>query len=314
MVLPKEVTIVEVGPRDGLQNEQKMLSVEEKVRLIDSLSATGLKKIEAASFVHPKAVPQMADAEKVMKSIERRAGTQYIALVPNTVGARRALDCGVDGLAFFVSASETHNLHNVRMSREASLEEMAGVCALAREAGVPVRSYIVTAFGCPFEGKTPEDTVVDLAARMFDMGASEVCLGDTTGMANPLQVFNLFKRLAELFSPVRLAGHFHNTRGTALANVFAALQAGIATFDGAVGGSGGCPYAPGANGNVATEDLVNMMEDMGLSTGVDLDGLILCAKAAEAMLGRRLSSTVAQAGPTWRLHKAPGGETENRAS
>lgn len=306
MKLPLEATIVEVGPRDGLQNEKKMLSAEQKVHLVERLSGAGLKRIEVVSFVHPKAVPQMANAEKVMKGIKRRPGTQYLALVPNTVGAERALASGAGGLGFFVSASETHNMHNVRMSRQASMAELARVSRLAAEARVPLRSYIVTAFGCPYEGKTPASTVVSMAKQMFDEGAAEVCLGDTTGMGNPAQVETVFYELTRQLPANRLAAHFHNTRGAALANVYAALRAGITTFDGAVGGTGGCPFAPGASGNVATEDLVNMLEDMGVHTGVDLDELITCALEIEDILGRPLSNSVARAGPSWRLHDPPG--------
>ena len=293
---PEAVTVREVGPRDGLQAEERVLSTEDKVRLIDALTEAGFRRIEVTSFVHPRAIPQLADAEEVLARIRRRPGVVYSALVPNLRGAERALACGVDEITLFVSASETHNRHNVRRSIAESLAGFAAVAERAAAAGVPLTGYVVTAFGCPYEGDVPGEQVERIVATYAGLGAVAVYLGDTTGMANPAQVYRLCSRLKDRFPDLTLGLHFHNTRGAALANVVAGLQAGITVYDGAVGGLGGCPYAPGATGNVATEDLVHMLEEMGIATGVDLDRLLAAARLAQRLIGRELPGCVLKAG------------------
>lgn len=294
---PQRVTITEVGPRDGLQNESAITPLAQKVALIDRLSVTGLTRIEAASFVHPKVIPQMADAAAVLAGIRRRPGVTYIGLVPNEVGARHAIAAGVDEIAVVVSASEAHNRANVHRSVAESLAGIRGVAALAREAGLPWSGYVSTAFGCPYEGAVAPDRVLAIARELRDAGAAAISLGDTIGVANPRQVHGLVSRFfAEVPGP-ELRLHFHDTRGAALANVLAAMDAGAAGFDGSVGGLGGCPYAPGASGNVATEDLVAMLDAMGVETGVDLEALLDAAWFAEETVGRPLSGKVKAALP-----------------
>ena len=288
MRLPERVTLTEVGPRDGLQNESREIPLARKIALVDALSATGLTRIEAASFVHPKAIPQMANAAEVMAGIERRPGVTYVGLVPNEIGARNAIAAEVDEIAVVVSASESHNKANVKRTIAESLAGIGGVAALAEEAGKPWTGYVSTAFGCPYEGEVPADRVLELARRMHALGASAVALGDTIGVANPRQAFDAVSRfLAEVPGP-ELRLHFHDTRGVGLANVVAAIEAGATQFDGSIGGLGGCPYAPGASGNVATEDLAAMLAAMGIETGVDLDALVGVAWSAEETVGRPL--------------------------
>ncbi|HEY8488779.1 MAG TPA: hydroxymethylglutaryl-CoA lyase [Thermaerobacter sp.] len=296
MEWPAEVTVREVGPRDGLQAEDRILSTEQKVELIDALTEAGFRRLEVTSFVHPGAIPQLADAEAVMARIRRRPGVIYSALVPNLRGAERALACGVDEISLFVSASETHNRHNVRRSIAESLAGFVPVAERAAAAGVRLSGYVVTAFGCPYEGDVPEEQVERIVAAYRDLGAVAVYLGDTTGMANPAQVDRLVRRLKARFPDLELGLHFHNTRGAALANVVAGLLAGVTVYDGAVGGLGGCPYAPGATGNVASEDLVHMLEEMGIVTGVDLDRLLAAARLAQRLIGRELPGFVLKAG------------------
>lgn len=295
MNLPDRVTITEVGPRDGLQNESRVIPVEQKVALIDALSLTGLARIEAASFVHPRAIPQMANAAEAMARIERRPGVTYIGLVPNETGARNAVDARVDEIAVVVSASESHNLANINRSIAETLEEIRRVAALCRESGIPWSGYVSTAFGCPYEGPVDPARVLGLAAELRDTGAEAVALGDTIGIGNPRQVSELveafFARLRN--TPLRL--HFHDTRGLALANVIAAMDAGATQFDGSVGGLGGCPYAPGASGNVATEDMVGMLHAMGIDTGINLDALLDAARLAEEIVGRQLDGRLKRA-------------------
>jgi hydroxymethylglutaryl-CoA lyase len=298
---PDRATITEVGPRDGLQNEAAVISVAQKIELINRLSRTGLKRIEAASFVHPRAVPQMADSAQVMRGIERRAGVTYIGLVPNERGARDALEAGVDEVSAVVSASESHNRSNVNRSIDESLQEVRGIARLCAERGVPWAGYISTAFGCPYEGAVSPQAVVRIAVAYRDAGAYAVALGDTIGVANPRQVQDLIARLKEGLPGVHLRLHLHDTYGRALANTVAALQAGVRQFDGSVGGLGGCPYAPGASGNVATEDLVAMLQAMGVETGVDVDALLEVAEFVETLAGRRLDGKVKQAAAATRL-------------
>lgn len=296
MNLPKQVTIVEVGPRDGLQNEALFVSTDQKVELIERLSETGLRRIEITSFVHPKAIPQLQDSEDVVKRVTPKRGISYSTLVPNEKGLERALEAGVKEIGLFVSASETHNQKNVRMSISDSLKGFQRIAERALTHQIRMRGYVVTAFGCPYEGRISLEKVEWIVKEYKALGIHEVALGDTTGMANPVLVRHWVERIRPLLGETALALHFHDTRGTALANVLGALEAGVTIFDGAVGGLGGCPYAPGASGNVATEDLVNMLEEMGIDTGIDLDKLIACAGFVREILGRDLPSHLLHAG------------------
>lgn len=288
MNLPDRVTITEVGPRDGLQNESRILPLADKIKLIDALSRTGLTRIEAVSFVHPKAIPQMADAVDVMAGIRRSPSVTYVGLVPNERGAEDAIAARVDEIATVVSASESHNKSNVNRSVDESLEAIRNVARLADEAGLPWSGYVSTAFGCPYEGDVPADRVMEIAGELVAVGASAIALGDTIGIGNPRQVFKLVSRFRGGLADTVLRLHFHDTRGMALANVIAAMEAGAMEFDGSVGGAGGCPYAPGASGNVATEDMVAMLHAMGIDTGVDLGRLTEAAFLAESILDRTL--------------------------
>lgn len=295
MKWPESIVITEVGPRDGLQNEARPIPVEGKVALIERLAQTGLRRIEAVSFVHPRAVPQMANAEEVMASLRRYPGVTYIGLVPNLKGAQRAVAAGVDELATVVSASQSHNRANLNATIEETMTQIAQIAALAKDAGLPWAGYISTAFGCPYEGKVDADVVISLGQALHRLGAYAVSLGDTIGVANPRQVYELVSRFLKEVPGVELRLHFHDTRGVALANVVAAMQAGATQFDGSVGGLGGCPYAPGASGNVATEDLVAMAEAMGIRTGVDLHALVEVSWFAEELVGRPLDGKVRRA-------------------
>ena len=285
-----DVLVREVGPRDGLQNEDP-IPTSDKIRLIDALSETGLRAIEAVSFVSPKAIPQMADADEVWRGITRRPGVVYSALVPNARGAERAAAAGVPEVEVVVSASETHNQKNVNRSVDESLAGVSDLVAAAK--GTAVVGIVSTAFGCPYEGDVPVRRAVEVGERMLDAGCGSVGFGDTTGMATPRRVREL---VGAWPGPAPLL-HFHNTRGTGLANVLVALDLGVTRFDASVGGLGGCPYAPGATGNICTEDLVHMLDDMGIATGVDLDRLIDVALMAEKMVGHNLPGQVMRAGP-----------------
>jgi hydroxymethylglutaryl-CoA lyase len=299
--LPGACDIREVGPRDGLQNEAPV-PVGDRVRLIDALADAGLRRIVAASFVHPDAIPALAGAEEVLAAIERRPGVSYTALVPNRRGAERALAAGADELEAVVSASTTHNLKNLRRTPEDTLEEIAGVIELAHAAGRPVDAGVATCFGCPYEGEVDPAVVASYARRLVDLGADSVFFGDTTGMGTPRRVGLLLDAVEAAGIGLDVVGlHLHDTRGTGLANAYAALERGVTRFDASVGGLGGCPYAPGASGNIATEDLVHMVEDLGVATGVSLDGLIAAAHLAEEVVGRRLPGQVMRAGPRWQL-------------
>ncbi len=292
MQLPSKAVITEVGPRDGLQNEDGFVETPRKVELVERLAAAGLSRIEAASFVSPKAIPQMRDAAELMAALPRRSGVTYIALVPNETGARNAVAAGADELATVVSASETHNRRNVNRSVDESLAEIEKVAGLAAPAGLPWAGYISMAFGCPYEGDVAPARVIEIAQRLRKLGAYAIALGDTIGVGNPRQVSALVRALQDALPGVPLRMHFHDTRGTALANVLAALEAGVDSFDGSVGGLGGCPYAPGAAGNAATEDIVYMLHEMGIETGVDLPALIETAGWAEELVGRTLPGRV----------------------
>ncbi|GGQ46011.1 hydroxymethylglutaryl-CoA lyase [Couchioplanes azureus] len=288
------VSIREVAPRDGLQNEEP-IPTDDKVRLIDALSRTGVKRIEAVSFVHPKAIPQMADADEVWARAWHNPDIRYSALIPNTRGAERAIKAGFAEIEVVVSASDTHNRRNLNRSTEESLDDIAALIPLVHEAGATLEVIVATSFGCPFEGDIDPDRVAAMVERVRADGADRVAFGDTTGMATP-------RRVRDLLSAVRPELlHFHDTRGTGLANVLTALELGVTEFDASVGGIGGCPYAPGASGNIATEEVVHMLEDMGIATGIDLESLINVAEMAEGLLGRTLPSGVLRAGPRTRL-------------
>jgi hydroxymethylglutaryl-CoA lyase len=298
--LPQRISVREVGPRDGLQNEAPV-PTESKVALINALSRTGVGRIEAVSFVHPKAIPSMADAGEVWSALERSAAVRYSALVPNLRGAQRALDAGFREIEVVVSASDTHNRKNVNRSTAESLDDISELLETAHDAGATCQVIVSTAFGCPYEGDVPVSRVLDVAGRALADGADGISYGDTTGMATPSRVTELVGETRMRFPNADLNLHFHNTRGTGLANVLAALQLGVVDFDASVGGLGGCPYAPGATGNVCTEDLVHMVEDMGVGTGIDLDAMLEAAREAERLVGRTLPSQVLRAGPRTRL-------------
>jgi isopropylmalate/homocitrate/citramalate synthase len=289
------VTIVEVGPRDGLQNEAVRLDVAERVAFIDALSAARLPVIEAAAFVSPHRVPQMADAAAVMQGITPRPGTRYTALVPNLHGLADALHSGVREIGIFASASETFSQRNINASIAQSIGRYGEVARRAHEAGVRVRAYLSTAFGCPYEGPVGVPQVVELTERLLELGAYQVAISDTIGIAHPGQVWDVLAALTRHIDVGRLALHFHDTRGTALANVLAGLQAGVTTFDSSAGGLGGCPYAPGAAGNLATEDLVYMLDGLRIVTGVSLDGVVAASRLVAARLGHPLPSRYFQA-------------------
>jgi hydroxymethylglutaryl-CoA lyase len=293
--LPTAVTVVEVGPRDGLQNEAAQISTEDKVAFIDRLSASGLRDIEVSAFVSPRWIPQLSDAEAVFAAITRRDGTRYSALVPNLTGLQRAIAAGVTDVAIFAAASETFSQRNTNRSVDASLTIYGEVTAAALAAGLRVRGYLSTAFGCPFEGAVSPNRVVTLARRMLDLGVYEVAVSDTIGVAHPGQVRTLLEALLADVPASRVALHFHDTRGMAVANVLAALDFDIRTFDASAGGLGGCPYAPRATGNLATEDLLFMLHGLGIGTGVEIDAVSDAARALAPRLGHALPSRYTQA-------------------
>jgi hydroxymethylglutaryl-CoA lyase len=294
--MPSSVSIREVGPRDGLQNEDP-IPTDAKIRLLDALSQTGVRRIEAVSFVHPKAIPQMADADEVWKAAAKAPGVRYSALVPNSRGARRAIDAGFTEVEVVVSASDTHNRRNLNRSTAESLDDIAQLIDALHTAGATAEVIVATSFGCPYEGDVDPARVAAIVDRAVADGADRVAFGDTTGMATPPRVVAVISRVREKHPDLPLLLHFHNTRGTALANVYTALELGVTEFDASVGGLGGCPYAPGASGNVATEEVVHMLHDMGIETGIDLAALIDAAKLAEDLVGRTLPSGVLRAGP-----------------
>jgi len=295
MRFPDYVMLRDVSPRDGLQAEPVTLSTEDKLALIDGLARAGLSRVEATSVVHPKLLPQLADAEAVMANLTRRAYCRYTVLVPNVRGAERAMTMQPDDITVFLSASETHNWKNVHRTITESLQELQRVCDMAREHHIPPHAVIVTAFGCPYEGEVPTSVVVDLAYRLFGMGVRELTLGDTVGVANPRKVQALFSQLRQDIPGLNLGAHFHDNRGTALANMLAALDAGITLFDTALGGIGGSPFSPGAGGNLATEDAVYLLEESGVATGINLDALLELGDRLEAWLGHPLPSRVRRA-------------------
>jgi hydroxymethylglutaryl-CoA lyase len=292
---PPRIQIVEVGPRDGLQNETARLPTAEKIAFVDRLSAAGHTVIEVSAFVSPKWVPQMADAADVFAGIRRRPGVRYTALVPNLAGLARAREAGVDEIAIFAAASETFSRRNINQTIEESLATYRQVCQEASAAGLRVRGYLSTCFGCPFEGAVAPSRVAEIAGRLFHLGVYEVAISDTIGVAHPGQVPAVVGEVALRVPVANLALHFHDTRGTALVNVFAGLEAGVTTFDSSAGGLGGCPYAPGAAGNLATEDLLYMLDGLGVETGVDMLRVMEASRAIEPHLGHPLPSRIVQA-------------------
>ena len=301
--MPDQVRIREVGPRDGFQNEPEVIGTADKLRLIGLLADAGLKRIELTSFVRPDVVPQLADATEVLAAVAPRDGVSYSVLIPNRKGLERALEYR-DRFAeanFFLSASETHNRKNVNRAIAESLADLEGTIGAARNAGIRCEGVISTSFGCPYEGEVPADRVFELAGRLAGFGCEEVAFGDTTGMANPRQVREFFTQARDRVSGVELTAHFHNTRGQGLANVLAALEAGVASFESSFGELGGCPVPPGSTGNISTEDLVSMLHEMEIETGVDLGRLIEASRSAQEVLGRPLGAHVIRAGPVdWR--------------
>jgi hydroxymethylglutaryl-CoA lyase len=301
--LPSRISLREVGPRDGLQNEDPV-PASAKIALIDQLATTGVSRIEAVSFVKAEAIPQMADADEVWAAVTKDPAIRYSALAPNLRGARRALDAGFTEVEAVVSASDTHNRKNVNRSTAQSLDEIAVMIDEAHQRSATLQVVVATAWGCPYEGDVPVERVLAVAGRAVADGADAISFGDTTGMATPSRVWDLVGSFRFRHPEVPLNLHFHNTRGTGLANVLAALELGVDDFDASVGGLGGCPYAPGASGNIATEELVYMVEDMGVGTGVDLAAMIEAAAAAERIVGRELPSQVLRAGPRTRTIQA----------
>ena len=295
--LPRSVRVVEVGPRDGLQNEKAIIPTEQKIQFISMLASAGLPVVEATSFVSPRAIPQLSDADAVMTGLKRLPTTSYPVLVPNLKGMQRALAAGVRAIAVFTAASESFTLHNINATIAQSLANFRPVVALAQQEGIPVRGYISTVFGCPYEGTVSPRQVLNVAQTLLEMGVEELSLGDTIGVATPNQVVDVLGLLlTEGAIPVeQLAVHFHDTRGTALANVLAALQMGIHIVDSSAGGLGGCPYAPGAAGNLATEDLLYMLHGMGISTGVNLDHVVAATRFIAPLLGHPPTSKYYQA-------------------
>ncbi len=302
---PTKIEINEVAPRDGLQIKTRFVPTEEKIRWIDALSTTGLRRIEATSFTSPKAIPNLRDAADVVTGIQRRSGVDITVLVPNVKGAERALACQVDEINLVMSASNSHGLANLRMTPEQSLEQFAAMLNVTQGSGVFINASLSTAFGCPFEGEVPKARVVALVEQLIDLGIQGVTLCDTTGMANPAQVKRLCKAVLDRWTQTPFTLHFHNTRGMGLANALAAWQAGITRFDASLGGLGGCPFAPGATGNVCTEDLVHMFDAMGVDTGVDLDALLEVATTLPDLIGHDVPGQVVKAGKSTRRYAMP---------
>jgi hydroxymethylglutaryl-CoA lyase len=297
--LPKEVRIREVGPRDGFQNEPEVIPTEEKLRLIGLLSSSGLRRIELTSFVRPDVIPQLADGAEVLSRYEPKGGVAYSVLIPNRKGLDRALPLRdrFQEANFFLSASETHNRKNVNRSIAESLADLEGTIPTAREAGIRCEGVISTSFGCPYEGEVDPERVFEIAERLVEFGCAEIAFGDTAGMANPRQVSEFFELARERLPVVELTAHFHNTRGQGLANVLAALESGIDSFECSFGELGGCPVPPGSTGNISTEDVVSMLEEMGVRTGVELPRLIEASAEAQGVLGRPLGAHLLTAGP-----------------
>jgi len=302
----KRIYIQDVAVRDGFQIETRFIPTEQKIALIDALGQTGLAKIEVTSFTSPKAIPALADAEEVMLGIQRAPGVIYTVLVPNMRGAERALGCRADEFNLVMSVSETHNLTNLRMTREQSFAQLAEVIEFARPSGVALNVSLSCSFGCPMEGPVPTEELFRWIDRFFALGVHGITLCDTTGMAFPTQVYNICSEFKQRWSSMELTLHFHNTRGMGLANALSAIEAGVDRFDASLGGLGGCPYAPGATGNICTEDLTHMLSLMGHDTNVDLDSLLACARQLPSMLGHDVPGQTMKAGKVTDLHGKPG--------
>ena len=290
MQLPKHVTLKEVGPRDGLQNEKVHIATADKVQLVDLLSQTGLNYIEVTSFVHPKWIPQLADAVEVLQAIKREKDITYAALIPNMRGLERALEANIDEASVFMSASESHNQNNINKAINETFPVLKEVVLGAKAAGKQVRGYISTVIGCPHEGYIQPEQVLRVADKLLEMGVAEISLGDTIGVGVPTQVERLLEELLKRYPAEKFAMHFHDTRGTALANIVKSIEMGISTFDSALGGLGGCPYAKGASGNVATEDLLYLFDEMGIHTGVEMNAVLTAATFVEQKLGKPVAS------------------------
>jgi hydroxymethylglutaryl-CoA lyase len=297
--LPRRVSMREVGPRDGFQNEPETIATADKIRLVDMLSATGVRRIEVTSFVRADVIPQLADGAEVLAGVERRPGVSFSVLTPNERGLENALPQRdrFDEISVFLSASESHNQANVNRSVADSLAGLEKTLAAAGEAGLRREGVIATSFGCPYEGEVPPERVFEIAESLIAAGCEEVGFGDTTGMANPRQVREFFAVARERLPGVELTAHFHNTRGQGLANVLAALEEGIASFEASFGELGGCPVPPGSTGNVSSEDVVSMLHEMGIETGIDLGALLAASRAAQEVLGRPLGAHMLRAGP-----------------
>jgi hydroxymethylglutaryl-CoA lyase len=307
MKLPPRATLCEVGTRDGFQIEPDFIPTAQKIEVVDMLSAAGVPRIEVTSFVSPKAIPQLRDAETVMASIARRPGVRYAALVPNDKGASRAVDAGVNAIHTVLSASESHNLANVNMTVTESLAKLRGVMEIALRANVPVQAGISTSFGCPFEGEVPMARLEWVVGELVGMGAKAIGLADTTGMANPRQVARTLEHLMPKFPGIEWTLHTHDTRAMAIPNILAALELGVTNFDASIGGLGGCPFAPGASGNVCSEDLVHCLHEMGVETGIDLDALIAVSRRVQEIVGRALPGQIVKAGKSTRRYPVPDG-------
>jgi len=301
----QRLIIQEVSPRDGLQIEPVWVETADKINLINELSSCGFSRIEAGSFVSPKAIPALRDGEEVFQGIKRQAGVIYVALIPNLKGAQRAIEANADELNLVLSASQSHNQANMRMTREQSLAAFGEVVSLARDSSVRLNGTVATTFGCPFEGHIDEDVVMRLVDAYLELGVQGITLADTTGMANPRQVYQLVQRLLGRLPASAITLHFHNTRGLGLSNVLAAYEAGARRFDASLGGLGGCPFAPGASGNICTEDLVNLCDEMGITTGVDLQQLLTLSRTLPTLLGHDLPGQVVKAGRNCDLHPLP---------
>lgn len=298
------IEVCEVGPRDGFQIEKAFIPTEDKIRIVNGLIKAGLRKVQVTSFVSPRAVPQLADAEEVLAGVERAPGVVLTALVPNARGAERAARTQVDVMGLFCSASETHSLKNVNASIGETLSRFPPVVEIASAAGKRVQGGVATAFGCPFEGEVPPESVVRIARFYRDLGITDLNLGDTTGMATPLTVRAVLAALRLAVPEMKVTLHFHNTRGVGLANVMVGLAEGIVRYDASIGGLGGCPFAAGATGNICTEDLVYLLHESGYETGIDLDKLIEVARMTQGIIGRELPGQVMKAGPRLKLHPA----------
>lgn len=302
--LPRRIDVYEVGPRDGLQNELRTLPTRDKARLIEALVAAGETRIEVTSFVSPKWIPQLADAEELLRLVGRKPGVVFSALVPNLKGLQRAREAGLEEAAIFISASEAHSKKNINKSISEAIETSRETVEAALQSGMRVRGYLSTVWGCPYEGHVPVERVVDICRRLTDMGIYQLSLGDTIGVGTPRQTEEILSSLLKYIPVEKLALHLHDTRGTALANALVGLTAGVTTFDASIGGLGGCPYAPGAAGNLSTEDLIFMLHGMGLETGINLEKLVAAGEIAQELIGRKLSGKYLQAALGEREKKA----------